>query len=154
MKLTKLFVSVILCLMFVAPSFANDSVRFHPCSPRYPDLCATNTSDKAYHLFITMEYIGCNGAKTPVPTAQYKLIPGQDFNEETKEIYPSYYWKISHYDHHFMMSGDRVNIQNAPCYEGTINYGKLGRIFVWNTEQWENFKTKVREQNPNCPWAK
>jgi hypothetical protein len=128
------------------------NIKFHGCSPKYPNLCVTNMSEKPVHLFLTMKTLGCNGAAIPQPGAQYELIENQDY--DSSGLYPSYYWKISHYNHFYIQPGETVGVQNAPCYEGRITYGRLGRAFIFSAEKWEHFKSKVLEQNPNCIWAR
>lgn len=154
MKKFMLFsIVVCMCMVMFSISFAAEGspIRFHGCSPKYPDLCATNESTDTVHLFLTMEFLGCNGAKTPQPGAKYKLIKDVDYTDG--QLNASYFWKISHYNHFVIPPGHTAVVQNAPCYEGMINYGKLGRTFIFTPEKWEYFKANVYQVNPKCPWA-
>jgi len=149
--------SVVMCVCMVALVCATvavsyaERVKFHGCSPKYPNLCATNVSDQPLHLFLTMKTLGCNGAETPQPGAQYELIKGKDYTDE--KLNASYFWKISHYNYFYILPGQTAMVQAAPCYEGRINYGHLGRAFTFTPEKWEHFKSMVYAVNPKCPWA-
>lgn len=146
--------SIIVCLSMLVSSFAfaeGEAVNFHACSQKYPDLCATNVSNTPVHLFVTMEYLGCNGMKTLQPGSQYKLEKGKDYTDT--QLNASYLWKISHYNHFYIEPGKTLLVQNVPCYEGTIEYGKLARVFTFAPERWEIFKKQIYTVNPKCPWA-
>jgi hypothetical protein len=148
-----LMMSIIVCLGVIMTGIAfAGPVEFHGCSEKYPDLCATNVSEEPVHLFVTLEYLGCKGEKIVQTGAQYKMIEGKDYTPE--KINASYVWKISHYDHFYMLPGQTVLVHNAPCYDGLVNYGTLERVFTFTPEKWTNFKAMVHAVNPFCNWAK
>jgi hypothetical protein len=154
-KLTSYFIMLLMCAGLFIPSSAgaNDVFKLLACSPNSTDLCGMNTSDKPLYLFILIKAMGCNGSMQTQPEAKYELIPGKDFNETTRDQYPSYFWKLSHYNYYCLQPGEKVLIQNAPCY-GRVTYDHIGRAWHLSPEQWDYLRSRVREQNPNCYWAK